>query len=163
MCGGDGDGLRTPRFKAGRTRHCLTCLHHTPTSLPDHGYKPTATWTKERKMLVAERAREGRLLERYGITLTEYWQLYDHQNGRCAICARTPRKHLEVDHDHALEAEGLPPRETVRGLLCRSCNGRLLPTVRDNPDTLTSAVEYLLKPPAVEFLAGTAGAGQPRE
>lgn len=103
-------------------------------------------------MFQAEKARGTRIEQTYGITLPEYWELYDKQNGACAICKRTPRKHLEVDHDHALENAGAPPRNTVRGLLCRLCNGSLLPAAMDNPEVLTAAADYIMNPPAHQLI-----------
>lgn len=152
LCGGEGPFMRTPRFTTGHTKHCLACLHDTRLAHTKNDRKPTVTFDKERKMFLAEKARETRLIERYGITLTDYWRMFDDQNGACAICHSPRRKHLEVDHDHKLEKEGLPLRDTVRGLLCRGCNGRLLPTVRDNPETLNNAVDYLMCPPARSVL-----------
>lgn len=79
----------------------------------------------------------------YGITGEEYQQMLTSQNGRCAICSRTPQEtgrrrngsqRLSVDHDHA--------SGRVRGLLCASCN-TMLGMARDEADVLRSAAEYL--------------------
>lgn len=62
-----------------------------------------------------DRVREIDLKRLYGITLPEYYAIYEKQNGVCAICGSDNNgKTLDVDHCH----------ETclVRGLLCRSCN-----------------------------------------
>lgn len=71
------------------------------------------------------------------MTVDEYWEMWNLQAGRCAIC----REHLilvdrqvHVDHDHQ--------SGRVRGLLCADCNvglGRFV----DNPDTLDRAAAYL--------------------
>lgn len=73
------------------------------------------------------RDRARRLKNQYGIELVEYDLVKAEQGGACAICTRakgisTP---LQVDHDHELEAQGLPMRDTVRGLLCGRDNNRL--------------------------------------
>lgn len=148
LCDSEGPFLRTPRYQSGHTKHCLVCLHSTELQHRKADRKPSVTFVKERRMFAAEKAREKRLIELYGITLPDYWRLFDAQDGACAICRQPRRKHLEVDHDHKLERDGWPLRDTVRGLLCRACNGRLLPTVRDNVDTLNNAVNYLVDPPA---------------
>lgn len=84
---------------------------------------------------------ERNLKTRYDITGERYQQLFDMQDGRCAICLRKPRKQkLAVDHDHGTGE--------VRGLLCMWCNHKLLGGARDNIDILRRAVRYLAEPPA---------------
>ena len=78
---------------------------------------------------------------KYGITLERYGEMFNAQNGRCAICGEenVPMKNgktrmLGVDHDHQTGK--------VRGLLCNSCNN-LLGYAHDNTEFLTRAIEYL--------------------
>jgi hypothetical protein len=62
--------------------------------------------------------RRYELKKRYGITLEDYDKLLKDQQGKCAICRRSPvRNRLHVDHDHRTLK--------VRGLLCTRCNGDL--------------------------------------
>ena len=93
-------------------------------------------------------ARAVRLQDTYGISEDDYAALLAAQNGCCAICGGVRSYNLDVDHDHALEKAGLPPRSTVRGLLCKQCNRRILRAVRDSVDLLRSAIDYLESPPA---------------
>lgn len=74
-----------------------------------------------------EKAQARRLVATYEITLPEYLLIKEEQGGVCAIClrARGLSKALQVDHDHKLEAEGYPIRQTVRGLLCGRDNQRI--------------------------------------
>lgn len=53
---------------------------------------------------------------KYGLTLEDYVRIAAEQDGRCAICRRTPKpgKNLTIDHDHETGA--------VRALLCVRCN-----------------------------------------
>jgi AraC-like DNA-binding protein len=78
---------------------------------------------------------------RFGISRQEYAELFNRQEGVCAIC-KLPEtatrlgkiKSLAVDHDHKTGA--------VRGLLCSDCNtgiGKL----KDDPKVLQAAVQYL--------------------
>lgn len=63
------------------------------------------------------------------------------QGGVCAGCGGT-RKVYDIDHDHALEKQGVLPRHTVRGALCRADN-KVLAIVRDNPQRLRALADYL--------------------
>jgi hypothetical protein len=97
-------------------------------------------------------ARSARLVRTYGITEGEYRDLLAAQGGCCAICKGTRRQNLDVDHDHKHEKENGETRASVRGLLCKRCNRRLLPACLDNPDILRAAIEYLECPPARKVL-----------
>lgn len=68
---------------------------------------------------VPERRRSRHLMGDYKITSTQYDQLHEAQEGKCAICASPPKAghRLHVDHCHESGA--------VRGLLCAACNTRL--------------------------------------
>lgn len=83
-------------------------------------------------------------MKTYGLQKGEYGKLFEAQGGRCAICLGTRRQRLSVDHCHKTGR--------VRGLLCRTCNGRLLTSARDRPDVLRNAAYYLENPPAVEII-----------
>jgi hypothetical protein len=89
------------------------------------------------------RARDLRLQRTYNITSEQYEAMLEYQGGCCAICQLPPRGKLplNVDHDHKT---GL-----VRGLLCWTCNHRLLPAGRDDPERMLNAAHYLECPPAV--------------
>lgn len=100
--------------------------------------------------------RSVRLVEQYGITLEEYAALLAAQGGACAICKGTRTYNLDVDHDHAQERAGAPLRSTIRGLLCKQCNRRVLRSVRDDVRVLEAAIEYLREPPAPWVLRPTA-------
>jgi Recombination endonuclease VII len=69
----------------------------------------------------------------YDMSPEEYQSLLYKQKGCCAICGSLmdgPR----VDHDHQ--------SGKVRGLLCHQCNV-VLGLMRENPDRLRNAAEYL--------------------
>lgn len=112
-----------------------------------------------RKATTRKQSKRTHLQQVYGITLEEYETLMERQTRKCAICFGT-RTGYDVDHDHKLErqliAEGHENLEarrmSVRGLLCRRCNRRLLPSCLDTPAILEQAIEYLNHPPAEEVL-----------
>lgn len=107
------------------------------------------------------RNRDRRLRETYGISADEYDALLKAQGGVCGICGGERKGSLDVDHDHklanALASEGYPAaeavRRSVRGLLCRQDNRRVLAAARDNPERLRRAADYLEHPPARELLS----------
>lgn len=87
-----------------------------------------------------EKLHERALKHNYGITLKDYHNMLEQQNGRCAICdipsIETRQKKLHVDHDHA--------SDKVRGLLCEHCN-RMLGLAKERPHVLEAAAQYLVK------------------
>lgn len=74
-------------------------------------------------------------LAKYGLSVSDWWFLFDEQDGLCGICQ--VKKRLVVDHDHVTGQ--------VRGLLCNSCNTGL-GHFGDDEKTLQDAIEYLKKP-----------------
>lgn len=73
----------------------------------------------------------------YGITPDDYDNLYQDQEGCCAICGKHQsgfKRRFGVDHCHKTGR--------IRGLLCHHCN-TALGNLRDDPSLLLSAIEYL--------------------
>lgn len=88
-------------------------------------------------------------MAKFNLTVDDYWNLFNSQSGRCAICKTTEpgsnRKRFCVDHDHACcSGRSTSCGKCVRGLLCFSCNVAL-GAVRDNRATLKAAIAYLDK------------------
>lgn len=86
--------------------------------------------------------RARRIKHRYGITIEQYEQMVEDQQGLCAVCGHPPtnnntRAHWDgklcIDHDHETGE--------VRGLLCNDCN--LAVGYGKTPETLRAAAEYL--------------------
>lgn len=94
--------------------------------------------------------RAVRLLETYGITEAQYNALLALQGGACAICKGKRKYNLDVDHDHARERQGFPINQCIRGLLCKTCNRRLLPAAKDSVVLLSAAIDYLLLGPTLD-------------
>lgn len=73
----------------------------------------------------------------YGITISDYNQIFDNQKGCCAICEKHQSEfqhRLSVDHDHKTGK--------VRKLLCHNCNHGL-GNFFDSTELLLKAIQYL--------------------
>lgn len=96
---------------------------------PDKCQAKNARWVAKNKPLI--------------YTLEQRQELFDKQEGRCAICSRHEsefNRRLAVDHCHATGA--------IRGLLCSPCN-RGLGLFRDNQERLIKAAQYIKTSPTV--------------
>ena len=85
----------------------------------------------------ADKTREYNLKRYFGITLDQYSELLESQNGGCAICGKTPAqegKNLAVDHNHK--------NLSIRGLLCGWCNRHFIGH-HTNPELFKNAYSYL--------------------
>jgi hypothetical protein len=92
----------------------------------------------------AEKIRRSRRrnLNKYGLTMDQFEEMNDKQNGLCAICGRSPyegqenprKSRLSVDHDHETGR--------VRGLLCDPCNTGI-GLFKEDPNRMMSAITYL--------------------
>ena len=85
------------------------------------------------------RHRYKRKKRKYGIDKDAYHLMIKNQNGKCAICRRSPKpdkfnRTFTIDHCHKTGV--------IRGLLCNPCN-LMLGWARDSRKTLLAAVEYL--------------------
>lgn len=105
-----------------------------------------ATHHRRRRKELSQRRHHAHIKETYGITGEEYAALYEAQGGRCAICQRATgaKRRLAVDHDHRTGQ--------IRGLLCKTCNYKILGHLRDDPEALQRAINYLENPPAFSVI-----------
>jgi hypothetical protein len=86
----------------------------------------------------------NQLKARYGISKTDYLNMIEQQDNKCAICNKPETvenhwnkgtaKRLCVDHDHKT---GL-----IRGLLCYRCN-TTLGKMEDDTELLKNMIQYL--------------------
>ena len=83
--------------------------------------------------------RYDHFFRRYGLKREDYEKLHEELDYKCQICGEESDHRYDklcVDHDHKTGK--------VRGLLCFSCNV-MLGQVRDCPERLKKAIEYLEK------------------
>ncbi len=79
------------------------------------------------------------LKKTYNITLDDYNEMFNKQEGKCIICSKHQSQltsPLNVDHDHE--------SGQIRELLCNTCN-RAIGMLGDSVEILNSAKEYLEK------------------
>ena len=92
--------------------------------------------------------REDAIMRRmYGISVQEFNNLLEYQQGGCAICKKpikNTRRRMNIDHCH--------DTNEVRGILCSGCNTGL-GHLGDNIDGLKKAIAYLQNPPFKNALA----------
>lgn len=73
------------------------------------------------------------------MTLEQYDQMFNEQNGCCDICNKTEleiKGPLVVDHNHKTGK--------IRSLLCNGCNS-MIGYSRENINTLLAGINYLKK------------------
>lgn len=82
--------------------------------------------------------RKSSYKRKYGITLGDYEEMLENQNGECATCHRqcSTGKNLAVDHCHY--------SGRVRGLLCARCN-LALGLVNDSVHILLNLIDHIKK------------------
>ncbi len=76
-------------------------------------------------------------LKQYGITPKQYNEIFNKQEGKCAICDKHQnefKRALFVDHNHITNK--------IRGLLCSKCNF-ILGNANDSIELLEKTIKYL--------------------
>ena len=145
-------GPHRPSFRSQDRTHkrraCVDCVDEgiTTSRKAPHPGPRCATHHRARKTVRRADNAETRWKNVYGITADEYWAIYRYQLGKCFICERATgaRKRLSVDHCHTT---GI-----VRGLLCSTCNSRVLGHLRDDLAAFKRAIDYLSQPPATRII-----------
>lgn len=85
-----------------------------------------------------ETYRSGHYKRKYKITIDEFEEKLEQQNGVCEICKKENinKDRLSVDHDHTTGK--------IRGLLCYKCN-RALGYFNEDKELFLQAIKYLDK------------------
>ncbi|MCX6821792.1 MAG: endonuclease VII domain-containing protein [Candidatus Aenigmarchaeota archaeon] len=87
--------------------------------------------------------RRDKLLKiQYNISLEQYEEMFERQNGVCAICGISKTERLAIDHDHFCCDKKGSCGKCIRGLLCSKCNTGIA-YFYDNIDLLLKAINYL--------------------
>ena len=133
MCG-ESKSLSQYRSRGGNQKHLLKsrCNHCL--------YEEHKKWIEKNPDKVREyRAKDPWTLlkrcRRHGISVEEFWSMYEEQDGTCPICDREiEAEESAIDHNHVSGA--------VRGVLCKKCN-RGLGLLGDSPENMRRAFDYL--------------------
>lgn len=100
-------------------------------------------YNKSNRQKINSYALKYRLRDNFNMEVSQYQDMLDAQDGKCAICLRSfTGMNLAVDHDHSCCPGKTSCGKCVRGLLCNSCNGAL-GMVADNVNTLRNMIQYL--------------------
>lgn len=131
--------------KDGCARYCKSCLaakarkkYKENPKHREYCKKIVKKYRAENPIKVKKQKRDWELQHKYKITLDDYNEMLDKQQGCCAICGKhysQCEKLLHVDHNHSTGK--------VRELLCYTCNIRL--AVVENKNFVEVALEYLKK------------------
>lgn len=85
---------------------------------------------------------KGRALrESFGLSLEQYQEMHDRQDGKCAICGQ-PETQLRGGKVKALAVDHCHSTGRIRGLLCCDCN-QAIGKLKDDVQILESAIRYL--------------------
>lgn len=86
-----------------------------------------------------ERQRDLEYKRKYGISLATYNWMVLEQDNKCALCLLPSlKRRLDVDHNHKTGK--------VRGLLCRTCNRKVVSLCDNIPGYWERVKQYLEKP-----------------
>jgi len=116
-------------FEGNKMRTCATC---------GELFDPTSYQQKYCCKTCKRKVDKRRAKIRHGPTIEAYDWMLKNQNNRCAICGKHQsemKRQFAVDRDH--------DTGEIRGLLCTRCN-LVLGQVKDNPDILRKAIDYLI-------------------
>lgn len=90
--------------------------------------------TKEKK----DKAEDRRLKKAYGVDLSYRNKLEKDQKNKCWVCGRPPKRlKLALDHNHKTNV--------VRGLLCMTCNRKIIGLIEKYKIPVKRIVEYFQK------------------
>lgn len=110
--------------------------------------KPEVFQRRAANLEIAKERRKGSsrkwyLKSTYGITVEQYEELFNKNDGKCYICNSSVNYWLHVDHDHSCCPTNKSCGNCIRGLLCYNCN-TMLGYAKDSIDVLRRATDYIV-------------------
>lgn len=89
--------------------------------------------------------RANNLKHFFKLTHEQYHDLYEKQNGKCGICEMwVPENKLDKSINHGRRMAVDHKGDTIRGLLCSSCN-MALGKLGDDLPSIMKVVKYLTR------------------
>lgn len=130
-----GDGSPCPRYT--NSNICIQCSKESKARHRGKYKTKEKEWFNNNKEYLKWKAIE----KNYGITKEQYIELFNKQNGVCAICEKVETvihnngnvRSLSIDHCHTTGK--------VRGLLCHTCNVAI-GSFYHNPELIRKAALY---------------------
>lgn len=126
-----------------RERECVRCGTSFEVSIYNRTHcSKECSWKSKRlankeKPDYHEKIRRDNLRKNFGISIEQYDEMLELQDGCCAICGIEESqltRRMAVDHDHETGR--------IRGLLCIECN-RGIGALDDSVEILKQAIKYL--------------------
>ena len=122
-----GESKEESLFVAGRYK-CKAC--HSQYGKDRRANNPELRAKENEDMTWRRRLRE------YGVTKEQFYDIFEKQGGKCAICLDPITDKDSMDHCHN--------KGNARGILCKYCN-TALGQFKDNVEILSLAIAYLEK------------------
>lgn len=91
-------------------------------------------------------------LQKYGLNSRTYENLFQSQNGKCAVCEDSlDGRKICIDHDHKCCPRFKSCGKCVRGILCYNCN-TAEGLLKSNPDIVRKLLKYIENKGMIEEL-----------
>ena len=114
-------------YRKSRCKECISIIES-----KEKGWRKRRGFKGEERKSKYQTKYEYHIHYTYNLSLEDYDNLKDRQNGECAICGQ--KNNLVVDHCHTTG--------NVRGLLCQKCN-KGIGMLGDTKESLEKAFKYL--------------------
>lgn len=130
--------FRHKGLKDGLSCWCKVCLKQWASEKGNY----LKSYNRRYQQINKRKKRDCEMRHDYGITIKEYEQKLEEQNGMCAICKKPETvfswgkiKALAIDHNHITGQ--------LRGLLCNNCN-RAIGLMKDDIDNVKAMLDYMI-------------------